>query len=156
MIELPAAVAVLADLLPLLDFFSLGTNDLVQYTLAVDRTNANVSRYCDECHPAVLRFIAESIRRVTAAGKEISVCGEMAGRADMAPFFIGLGCSALSMDPAHIPAVKERVLALNAEECEVFARGLLRRRTAASVREALSEFAQKTAAQPEETPAAQS
>lgn len=156
MIELPAAVAVLADLLSLLDFFSLGTNDLVQYTLAVDRTNANVSRYCDECHPAVLRFIAESIRRVTAAGKEISVCGEMAGRADMAPFFIGLGCSALSMDPAHIPAVKERVLALNAEECEVFARGLLRRRTAASVREALSEFAQKTAAQPEETPAAQS
>lgn len=156
MIELPAAVAVLADLLPLLDFFSLGTNDLVQYTLAVDRTNASVSRYCDECHPAVLRFIAESIRRVTAAGKEISVCGEMAGRADMAPFFIGLGCSALSMDPAHIPAVKERVLALNAEECEVFARGLLRRRSAASVREALCDFAEKTAAQPEEAPAAQS
>lgn len=156
MIELPAAVAVLSDLLPLLDFFSLGTNDLVQYTLAVDRTNASVSRWCDECHPAVLRFIAESVRRVCAAGKEISVCGEMAGRVDMAPFFIGLGCSALSMDPAHVPAVKERVLTLNAEECEVFARSLLRRRTAASVREALEDFAQKAAAQPAETAAPQS
>lgn len=140
MIELPAAVAGLSDLLPLLDFFSLGTNDLVQYTLAADRTNAYVSRYCDDCHPAVMRFIAESIRRVTAAGKEISVCGEMAGRPEMTPFFIGLGCSALSMDPAHIPTIKERIRALSAEDCEIFARGVLRRRSAESVREALADF----------------
>ncbi|MDO5530402.1 phosphoenolpyruvate--protein phosphotransferase [Sutterella sp.] len=140
MIELPATVAVLADLIPLLDFFSLGTNDLVQYTLAVDRTNARVSRYYDECHPAVLRLIADSIRRVLAAGKEISVCGEMGARRDLTPFFIGLGCSALSMDPAHIPTMKERILALRADECEVFARGLLRRRSAESVHEALHAF----------------
>ena len=140
MIELPAAVCILPDLLPILDFFSLGTNDLVQYTLAADRTNASVSSYCDECHPAVLRLIASSVRRVLAAGKEISVCGEMASRPDMAPFFVGLGCPALSMDPAHIPQMKERILTLSAEECEIFARGLLRRRSAESVRDALAAF----------------
>ena len=125
-----------------------GVRYLVQYTLAADRTNAYVSRYCDDCHPAVMRFIAESIRRVTAAGKEISVCGEMAGRPEMTPFFIGLGCSALSMDPAHIPTIKERIRALSAEDCEIFARGVLRRRSAESVREALADFnaAQQSAA----------
>lgn len=145
MIELPAAVSVLSDLLPELDFFSLGTNDLVQYTLAVDRTNANVSLYYDECHPAVLRLIAFTVRRVLAAGKSISVCGEMAGRPDMMPFFIGLGCPALSMDPARLPLVKENILTLNAADCRTFARGLLRRRTAKSIHEALVAFLGRTA-----------
>lgn len=139
MVELPAAVAMLRDLIPVLDFFSLGTNDLVQYTLAVDRTNAAVSDYYEECHPAVLRLIAETIRRVTSAGKPISVCGEMAGRSDLTEFFLGLGCRVLSMDPSRIPAVKNRVLQIDAEDASDFSRSILQRRSTESVRRALAE-----------------
>ena len=141
MIELPAAVASIGDLVQILDFFSIGTNDLVQYTLAVDRTNARVSRWWEECHPAVLRLIAQTVKRVREAGKGISVCGEMASRLNMAPFFIGIGCSALSMDAAHIPAMKECVRKLSTESCEDFARGLLRRRSTESIREAIDGYA---------------
>lgn len=141
MIELPAAVASIGDLVQILDFFSIGTNDLVQYTLAVDRTNARVSRWWEECHPAVLRLIAQTVKRVREAGKGISVCGEMASRLNIAPFFIGIGCSALSMDAAHIPAMKECVRKLSAESCEDFARGLLRRRSTESIREAIDGYA---------------
>ena len=140
MIELPAAVASIGDLVQVLDFFSIGTNDLVQYALAVDRTNARVSRWWEECHPAVLRLIAQTVKRVREAGKRISVCGEMGGRRDMAPFFIGIGCTSLSMDAAHIPGMKERLRSLNAESCEEFARGLLRRRSTDSVREAVAAY----------------
>lgn len=139
MVELPAAVAMLRDLIPVLDFFSLGTNDLVQYTLAVDRTNATVSEYYEECHPAVLRLIAETIRRVNNAGKPISVCGEMAGRQDLTEFFLGLGCRLFSMDPSRIPVVKNRVLLIDTEDASDFARSILHRRSAESVRRALAE-----------------
>lgn len=139
MVEVPAAVAVLRDLIPVLDFFSLGTNDLVQYTLAVDRTNAAVSDYYEECHPAVLRLIAETIRRVTGAGKSVSVCGEMAGRTDLTEFFLGLGCRVLSMDASRIPSVKNRVLQIDSEDATDFSRGILHRRSAESVRRALTE-----------------
>lgn len=141
MVETPAAVAMLGDILPMLDFISIGTNDLVQYTLAVDRTNAAVSDYYQELHPAVLRFVADSIRRTIAAEKEVSVCGEMAGRADLAPFFIGLGCRRLSMDSSHIPSLKEHIRSLSLEDCEEFARSLVRRKTVESVRRAVEEFA---------------
>lgn len=139
MVEVPAAVAVLRDLIPVLDFFSLGTNDLVQYTLAVDRTNAAVSDYYEECHPAVLRLIAETIRRVTGAGKSVSVCGEMAGRTDLTEFFLGFGCRVLSMDASRIPSVKNRVLQIDSEDATDFSRGILHRRSAESVRRALTE-----------------
>lgn len=139
MVEVPAAVAVLRDLIPVLDFFSLGTNDLVQYTLAVDRTNAAVSDYYEECHPAMLRLIAETIRRVTGAGKSVSVCGEMAGRTDLTEFFLGLGCRVLSMDASRIPSVKNRVLQIDSEDATDFSRGILHRRSAESVRRALTE-----------------
>lgn len=139
MVEVPAAVAVLRDLIPVLDFFSLGTNDLVQYTLAVDRTNAAVSDYYEECHPAVLRLIAETIRRVTGAGKSVSVCGEMAGRTDLTEFFLGLGCRVLSMDASRIPSVKNRVLQIDSEDATDFSRSILHRRSAESVRRALTE-----------------
>ena len=133
MIELPAAVVMLKDLIPVLDFFSLGTNDLVQYTLAVDRTNAAVSRYYDECHPSVLRLIADTVRRVHQAGKSISVCGEMAGRREMIPFFIGLGCTSLSMTLTQIPAIKRRILQTDLAQSEAFASSVLRKRSLKTV-----------------------
>lgn len=140
MIELPAAVIMLRELIPLLDFFSLGTNDLVQYTLAVDRTNAAVSGYYDECHPSVLRLITECVKRVHQAEKTISVCGEMAGKKELLPFFIGLGCTNLSMTLTQIPAVKERILQTNFEEAEHFAAGIVRRRSAKAVQVGFVEF----------------
>ena len=133
MIELPAAVVMLKDLIPVLDFFSLGTNDLVQYTLAVDRTNAAVSRYYDECHPSVLRLIADTVRRVHQAGKSISVCGEMAGRRERIPFFIGLGCTSLSMTLTQIPAIKKRILQTDLAQSEAFASSVLRKRSLKTV-----------------------
>lgn len=152
MVEVPAAVAMIRDLIPVLDFFSVGTNDLVQYTLATDRANAAVSEYYDECHPAVLRFIAEAVRRVCGAGKEISVCGEMAGRPDLTEFFLGLGCRTLSMDASSIPAVKARILRIDIEDAETFAGRLLRRRTSESVRKAVEDHqAQYLSAQNQET-----
>lgn len=133
MIELPAAVVMLKDLIPVLDFFSLGTNDLVQYTLAVDRTNAAVSRYYDECHPSVLRLIAETVRKIHQAGKSVSVCGEMAGRREMIPFFLGLGCTSLSMSLTQIPAIKNRILQTDLAQAETFASSVLRRRSLKTV-----------------------
>lgn len=133
MIEVPAAVMMLKDLIPVLDFFSLGTNDLVQYTLAVDRTNAAVSQYYDECHPSVLRMIATTVRQVRQAGKSVSVCGEMAARPELVPFFIGLGCTRLSMTLTQIPAIKKRILKTDRAKAEVFAASVLRRRSAKAV-----------------------
>lgn len=140
MIELPAAVVMLKDLIPVLDFFSLGTNDLVQYTLAVDRTNAAVSRYYDECHPSVLRLIAETVRKVHQAGKSISVCGEMAGRSKLVPFFLGLGCTSLSMTLTQIPAIKNRILQTDLAQAEAFATGVLRRRSLKSVHQSFDQL----------------
>lgn len=133
MIEVPAAVMMLKDLIPVLDFFSLGTNDLVQYTLAVDRTNAAVSKYYDECHPSVLRMIAATIRQVHQAGKSVSVCGEMAARQELVPFFIGLGCTRLSMTLTQIPTIKKRILKTDRAKAEIFATSVLRRRSVKAV-----------------------
>ena len=133
MIEVPAAVMMLKDLIPVLDFFSLGTNDLVQYTLAVDRTNAAVSKYYDECHPSVLRMIADNVRQVHQAGKSVSVCGEMAARQELVPFFIGLGCTRLSMTLTQIPTIKKRILKTDRAKAEIFATSVLRRRSVKAV-----------------------
>lgn len=133
MIEVPAAVMMLKDLIPVLDFFSLGTNDLVQYTLAVDRTNAAVSKYYDECHPSVLRMIAATVRQVHQAGKSVSVCGEMAARQELVPFFIGLGCTRLSMTLTQIPTIKKRILKTDRAKAEIFATSVLRRRSVKAV-----------------------
>ena len=133
MVEVPAAVMMLKDLIPVLDFFSLGTNALVQYTLAVDRTNAAVSKHYDECHPSVLRMIATTVRQVHQAGKSVSVCGEMAARPELVPFFIGLGCTRLSMTLTQIPAIKKRILKTDRAKAEVFAASVLRRRSAKAV-----------------------
>lgn len=133
MIEVPAAFLMLRELIPVLDFFSLGTNDLVQYTLAVDRNNATVSNYYDERHPSVLRMIAKTIKQVHAAGKSISVCGEMAGRKELVPFFIGLGCTSLSMASTQIPSIKQRILKTDRAKAENFVANVLRKRSIKSV-----------------------
>ncbi len=110
MIEIPAAVIVIDAFLARLDFLSIGTNDLIQYTLAVDRADDAVAHLYNPLHPAVLRLLSLAIKAADKAGKPIAVCGEMAGDLSMTRLLLGLGLRNFSMHPAHVPAVKQRVL----------------------------------------------
>ena len=110
MIEIPAAVLSIGAFLRKLDFLSIGTNDLIQYTLAVDRSDEAVSHLYDPMHPAVLRLIALAIAGANKAKVPIAVCGEMAGDAQLTRLFLGLGLREFSMHPSHLLAVKKRVL----------------------------------------------
>ena len=110
MIEIPAAVIAMDAFLSRLDFLSIGTNDLIQYTLAVDRADEAVAHLYNPLHPAVVRLLAQAITSANKAGKPIAVCGEMAGEVDLTRLLLGLGLRNFSMHPAHLLSVKQRVL----------------------------------------------
>jgi phosphotransferase system enzyme I (PtsI) len=110
MIEIPAAVLAMDAFLKKLDFLSIGTNDLIQYTLAVDRADEAVSHLYDPMHPAVLRLLALAIGTATKAKVPIAVCGEMAGETALTRLLLGMGLTQFSMHPAHLLEVKQRVL----------------------------------------------
>lgn len=110
MIEVPAAALALPTLLPHFDFVSVGTNDLIQYTLAIDRADEAVAHLYDPWHPAVLQLIARTIDCARAAGKGVSVCGEMAGDPAFTELLLAMGLRSFSMHPSQIAAVKQRVL----------------------------------------------
>ncbi|MBK9572552.1 MAG: phosphoenolpyruvate--protein phosphotransferase [Rhodoferax sp.] len=110
MIEIPAAALTLKMFLKYFDFLSIGTNDLIQYTLAIDRADESVAHLYDPLHPAVLRLVADTIAECDAQGKSVSVCGEMAGDVEMTRLLLGLGLRSFSMHPAQILAVKQEVL----------------------------------------------
>jgi phosphotransferase system enzyme I (PtsI) len=110
MIEIPAAVLAISAFLAKLDFVSIGTNDLIQYTLAVDRADEAVSHLYDPLHPAVLKLIAMAITSAGRARVPIAVCGEMAGEPQLTRLLLGLGLRNFSMHPAHLLAIKQRVL----------------------------------------------
>ncbi len=133
MIEVPSAALTASVLAAECDFFSIGTNDLTQYTLAVDRGNEHVAHLYDALHPAVLQLIHMTVRAANDAGIPVSVCGEMATNPLAVPILIGLGLSELSGTPAAIPVVKEIVRALDTALVEADARAALRARTAGEV-----------------------
>jgi phosphoenolpyruvate-protein phosphotransferase (PTS system enzyme I) len=110
MIEVPAAALMLDSLLRHFDFVSLGTNDLIQYTLAIDRADEHVAHLYDPWHPAVLSLIATTIDRARAAGKGVSICGEMAGDAAFTRLLLAMGLRSFSMHPQQIAPVKQAVL----------------------------------------------
>jgi len=110
MIEVPAAALSAAWFAQRLDFLSIGTNDLVQYTLAIDRSDHRIAHLYDEFHPAVLRLIAATIRAGQKAGKAVSVCGEMAGNVDACALLLGMGLTEFSMHPASLLRIKREVL----------------------------------------------
>jgi phosphotransferase system enzyme I (PtsI) len=110
MIEIPAAALMLKTFLKHFDFLSIGTNDLIQYTLAIDRADEAVAHLYDPLHPAVLQLVADTISEGRAQGKSVSVCGEMAGDVGMTRLLLGLGLRSFSMHPAQILAVKQEVL----------------------------------------------
>jgi phosphotransferase system enzyme I (PtsI) len=125
MIEIPAAALTLKLFLKYFDFLSIGTNDLIQYTLAIDRADEAVSHLYDPCHPAVLRLIADTIAECNAQGKGVSVCGEMAGDVTMTRLLLGLGLRSFSMHPSQILAVKQQVLRADAGKLERWAQDVL-------------------------------
>ena len=110
MIEIPAAVIAMDAFLSRLDFLSIGTNDLIQYTLAVDRADEAVAHLYNPLHPAVVRLLAQAITSANKAGKPIAVCGEMAGEIALTRLLLGLGLRNFSMHPAHLLSVKQRIL----------------------------------------------
>ncbi len=125
MIEIPAAALTLKLFLKYFDFLSIGTNDLIQYTLAIDRADESVAHLYDPCHPAVLRLIADTIAECNAQGKGVSVCGEMAGDVGMTRLLLGLGLRSFSMHPSQILAVKQQVLRSDAGKLKVWAQQVL-------------------------------
>jgi len=110
MIEIPAAALTLKVFLKYFDFLSIGTNDLIQYTLAIDRADESVAHLYDPMHPAVLRLVANTIAEGQAQGKPVSLCGEMAGDVSMTKLLLGMGLRSFSMHPAQILVVKQEVL----------------------------------------------
>ncbi|HYW57203.1 MAG TPA: phosphoenolpyruvate--protein phosphotransferase [Polaromonas sp.] len=125
MIEIPAAALTLKLFLKYFDFLSIGTNDLIQYTLAIDRADEAVAHLYDPCHPAVLRLIADTIAECNAQGKGVSVCGEMAGDVAMTRLLLGLGLRSFSMHPSQILAVKQQVLRADAGKLARWAQEVL-------------------------------
>jgi len=114
MIEVPAAALMIRALLRHFDFVSIGTNDLIQYTLAIDRADEQVAHLYDPWHPAVLSLIASTIAGARAAGKDVSVCGEMAGDTAFTPVLLAMGLRSFSMHPRQIAAVKQSILRADA------------------------------------------
>ena len=136
MVEIPSAALLAEQLAPMVDFMSIGTNDLTQYLLAVDRTNPALAERQDAVHPAVLRAIARVVEGAHASpeGCEVAVCGEMAGDPQAAVLLVGLGVDELSMGAGSMGAVKRAVAARTRDEMATLARRAMTMRSAAEVR----------------------
>jgi phosphoenolpyruvate-protein phosphotransferase len=134
MIETPAAALMAPDLLREVDFLSIGSNDLTQYTLAMDRGHPQLAARTDALHPAVLKLIAASANAAVAAGKLVAVCGGMAADPQAVPILLGLGVRELSVVPAAIPTLKRQVRGLNMHTCRALALNCLELTSSAQVR----------------------
>jgi phosphotransferase system enzyme I (PtsI) len=125
MIEIPAAALTLKLFLRYFDFLSIGTNDLIQYTLAIDRADESVAHLYDPLHPAVLHLLAGTIAECNAQGKGVSVCGEMAGDVTLTRLLLGLGLRSFSMHPSQILAVKQEILRSDTAKLQPWAQSVL-------------------------------
>ncbi|HEX7484934.1 MAG TPA: putative PEP-binding protein, partial [Vicinamibacterales bacterium] len=151
MIEIPSA-AVTADLLAReADFFSIGTNDLIQYSLAVDRTDARVSHLFEPLHPAVLRTLRAIIRAAARRHLPVSLCGEMAADPGILPLLIGLGLADFSMSPAAIPVARSVVRKLDSGAARRLARRVMRLATASDIERCLARGLPRVPAHSEST-----
>jgi phosphotransferase system enzyme I (PtsI) len=140
MIEVPSAAIAIDGLLAHIDFASLGTNDLIQYTLAIDRTDSEVAHLYDPLHPAVIRLIQNTLTACRRAGTPVSLCGEMAGDPRFTRILIGLGLREFSMHSAEILRVKQEVLDCDAQAMARPARRLTRLGDPATLRAAVAQF----------------
>lgn len=142
MIEIPGAALAADALAAESDFFAIGTNDLTQYTLAIDRADEQVAYLYNPIHPAVLRLIQFSAEAAASAGIPVSVCGEVAGDDRMTPLLLGFGISELSMAPAHILKVKKRILELNLSAISGRVRRVTSESDPARLKSLVAEFAE--------------
>jgi phosphotransferase system enzyme I (PtsI) len=140
MIEVPAAALALPMFMRRLDFLSIGTNDLIQYTLAIDRTDDAVAHLYDPLHPAVLHLIAHTIQAANRGGTPVAVCGEMAGEPVLTRLLLGFGLRNFSMHSQQLLAIKERVLRTNLAEAQPLAQRVLRQSDPAKTRELLAKL----------------
>jgi phosphoenolpyruvate-protein phosphotransferase (PTS system enzyme I) len=140
MIEIPAAALALPIFMRRLHFLSIGTNDLIQYTLAIDRTDDAVAHLYDPLHPAVLTLVANTIQTATRGGMPVAVCGEMAGDLQLTRLLLGLGLRNFSMHPSQLLAIKERILGTHLGEVQALAQRVLRTTDASKTRELLAEL----------------
>ena len=125
MIEIPAAALSVRLFLKHFDFLSIGTNDLIQYTLAIDRADESVAHLYDPLHPAVLKLVADTITECQRQGKGVSVCGEMAGDVTMTRLLLGLGLRSFSMHPSQVLAVKQQILRSDTGKLQAWAEKIL-------------------------------
>ena len=140
MIEIPAAALALPMFMKRLDFLSLGTNDLIQYTLAIDRTDDAVAHLYDPLHPAVLHLISHTIQTANRGGVPVAVCGEMAGDTALTRLLLGMGLRNFSMHPAQLLAIKERVVRASIGEAHALVQRVLRSTDPAKTRELLAKL----------------
>ncbi|MBI1338569.1 MAG: phosphoenolpyruvate--protein phosphotransferase [Phycisphaera sp.] len=122
MVEVPSAALQAKTLAREVDFFSIGTNDLIQYTVAVDRGNERIANLYSGAHPAVVQLIKDVARAGVRGGIEVSLCGEMAGEPQFVPLLIGLGLKKLSMTPPALPEVKKVIRSVTMDQCQKIAR----------------------------------
>jgi phosphoenolpyruvate-protein phosphotransferase len=134
MIEVPSAALLADQLSQYADFLSIGTNDLTQYTLAMDRCQADLAAQADGLHPAVLRLISATVQGANKHGKWVGVCGALAGDPLAVPLLVGLGVTELSVDPVSVPGIKARVRNLNYQLCQQRAQDVLALESAQAVR----------------------
>jgi len=144
MVEIPSVVPIIEDLAGEADFFSIGTNDLIQYTIAVDRTNEKVAAMYIPHHPAILRSLEKIARAGIAAGIEVSICGDMANQERYIPFLLGIGITYLSVDAMYIPRVKKTLLEIDVKEARERARKMLAGRTITEIETLLDTAAEET------------
>ena len=140
MIEVPAAALAINMFLRKLDFVSIGTNDLIQYTLAIDRSDEQVAHLYDPLHPAVLLLLAHVISSAEKAEKPVSMCGEMAGDPNLTRLLLGMGLRQFSMHPAQIPAVKQKVKQSDASELTPLVKRLVRLDDSVRIQEQLEKL----------------
>jgi phosphotransferase system enzyme I (PtsI) len=140
MIEIPAAALALPIFMRRLNFLSIGTNDLIQYTLAIDRTDDAVAHLYDPLHPAVLTLVAGTIQTATRGGVPVAVCGEMAGDLQLTRLLLGLGLRNFSMHPSQLLPIKERILRTNLAEVQALAQRVLRASDPAKTKELLARL----------------
>jgi phosphotransferase system enzyme I (PtsI) len=140
MIEIPAAALALSIFMKRLDFLSIGTNDLIQYTLAIDRTDDAVAHLYDPLHPAVLTLVANTIQSATRGGVPVAVCGEMAGDPQLTRLLLGLGLRNFSMHPSQLLPIKERILRTSLGEVQTLAQRVLRTTDPTKTRDLLAKL----------------
>lgn len=139
MVEIPAAVQISHLLIREVDFFSIGTNDLIQYTLAADRNNPKVKQYYDPYHPAILHSIKRVADVAGAAGKKVSICGEMAAEPINAILLLGMGISDFSLTAPYIPLIKQALMKITLAEAKEISAAALQMESSAAIREYLAK-----------------